>query len=131
MKITAIDTYIAGNPWKNWLFARVSTDEGIHGVGEGTLNYFGRTVEAAIHELSPLILGMDPFQVEMISQKLIRDVYSEGAQIHMCAVSAIEIALWDIIGKRVGLPIYKLLGGGYRDRVRAYASTLFRSTPDG
>jgi galactonate dehydratase len=73
VKITAIDTYIAGNPWKNWLFARVSTDEGIHGVGEGTLNYFGRTVEAAIHELSPLILGMDPFQVEMISQKLIRD----------------------------------------------------------
>jgi galactonate dehydratase len=132
VKITAIDTYIAGNPWKNWLFARVSTDEGIHGVGEGTLNYFGRTVEAAIHELSPLILGMDPFQVEMISQKLIRDVYSEGAQIHMCAVSAIEIALWDIIGKATNQPIYNLWGGRCHEKLRAYANGWYRGprTPE-
>ena len=66
MRITAVHTYIAGNPWKNWLFAKVSTDEGIHGVGEGTLNYFGKTIEAAIHELKPLIIGMDPFQVEIM-----------------------------------------------------------------
>ncbi len=132
MKITAIDTYIAGNPWKNWLFARVSTDEGIHGVGEGTLNYFGRTVETAIHELAPLILGMDPFQVEMISQKLIRDVYSEGAQIHMCAVSAIEIALWDIIGKATNQPIYNLWGGRCHEKLRAYANGWYRGprTPE-
>lgn len=132
MKITAIDTYIAGNPWKNWLFARVTTDEGIHGVGEGTLNYFARTVEAAIHELSPLILGMDPFQVEMISQKLIRDVYSEGAQIHMCAVSAIEIALWDIIGKATGQPVYNLWGGRCHEKLRAYANGWYRGprTPE-
>lgn len=132
MKITAIDTYIAGNPWKNWLFARVSTDEGIHGVGEGTLNYFGRTVDAAIHELSPLIIGMDPFQVETISQKLIRDVYSEGAQIHMCAVSAIEIALWDIIGKATNQPIYNLWGGRCHEKLRAYANGWYRGprTPE-
>jgi galactonate dehydratase len=132
VKITAIDTFIAGNPWKNWLFARVSTDEGLHGVGEGTLNYFGRTVEAAIHELSPLILGMDPFQVEMISQKLIRDVYSEGAQIHMCAVSAIEIALWDIIGKATNQPIYNLWGGRCHEKLRAYANGWYRGprTPE-
>jgi galactonate dehydratase len=132
VKITAIDTFIAGNPWKNWLFARVSTDEGIHGVGEGTLNYFGRTVEAAIHELSPLVIGMDPFQVEMISQKLIRDVYSEGAQIHMCAVSAIEIALWDIIGKAANQPIYNLWGGRCHEKLRAYANGWYRGprTPE-
>jgi len=132
VKITAIDTYIAGNPWKNWLFARVSTDEGIHGVGEGTLNYFGRTVDAAIHELSPLIIGMDPFQVETISQKLIRDVYSEGAQIHMCAVSAIEIALWDIIGKATNQPIYNLWGGRCHEKLRAYANGWYRGprTPE-
>ncbi len=132
MKITAIDTYIAGNPWKNWLFTRVSTDDGIHGIGEGTLNYFGRTVEAAIHELSPLILGMDPFQVETISQKLIRDVYSEGAQIHMCAVSAIEIALWDIIGKATNQPIYNLWGGRCHEKLRAYANGWYRGprTPE-
>ncbi len=132
MKITAIDTYIAGNPWKNWLFAKVSTDEGIYGIGEGTLNYFGRTVESAIHELTPLVLGMDPFQVEIISQRLIRDVYSEGAQIHMCAVAAIEIALWDIIGKACNQPVYNLWGGRCHEKLRAYANGWYRGprTPE-
>ena len=92
MKIVAIETYIAGNPWKNWLFAKVTTDEGLYGIGEGTLNYFAKTIETAIHELKPFVIGMDPFQVEIISQRLIRDVYSEGGQVHMCAVAAIEIA---------------------------------------
>ena len=132
MRITAIDTYIAGNPWKNWLFAKVSTDEGIHGVGEGTLNYFAKTVEAAIHELTPLVLGMDPFQVEIISQRLIRDVYTEGAQIHMCAAAAIEIALWDIIGKATKQPIYNLWGGRCHEKLRAYANGWYRGprTPE-
>lgn len=132
MRITAIDTYIAGNPWKNWLFAKVSTDEGIHGVGEGTLNYFAKTIEAAIHELTPLIIGMDPFQVEIITQRLVRDVYSEGAQIHMCAVAAIEIALWDIIGKATNQPIYNLWGGRCHEKLRAYANGWYRGprTPE-
>ncbi len=132
MKIIAIDTYIAGNPWKNWLFTKVSTDEGIHGVGEGTLNYFGRTVEAAIHELKPLVLGMDPFQIEILSQRLIRDVYSDGAQIHMCAVAAIEIACWDIIGKATGQPVYNLWGGRCHQKLRAYANGWYRGprTPE-
>ncbi|HUS06569.1 MAG TPA: hypothetical protein VMZ52_09750, partial [Bryobacteraceae bacterium] len=108
MKITAIETYIAGNPWKNWLFAKVITDEGIYGIGEGTVNFFARTVETAIHELKPLILGMDPFQVEMITQKLVRDVYTDGAQIQMSAIAAIEIACWDIIGKACNQPVYNL-----------------------
>ena len=126
MRITAIDTYIAGNPWKNWLFAKVTTDEGIHGVGEGTLNYFAKTIETAIHELKPLVIGMDPFQVEIITQRLVRDVYSEGAQIHMCAVAAIEIALWDIIGKATNQPIYNLWGGRCHEKLRAYANGWYR-----
>ena len=67
MKITAIETCIAGNPWKNWLFAKVITDEGTYGIGEGTVNYFAKTVETSIHELKPLILGMSPFDIENIS----------------------------------------------------------------
>jgi galactonate dehydratase len=132
MRITAIDTYIAGNPWKNWVFAKVSTDDGIYGVGEGTLNCFGKTVETAIHELKPLAIGMDPFQVENISQRLIRDVYTEGAQIHMCAVAAIEIALWDIIGKACNQPIYNLWGGQCHEKLRAYANGWYRGprTPE-
>jgi galactonate dehydratase len=132
MHITAVKTYIAGNPWKNWMFAKVETDAGIYGVGEGTLNYFGKTVEAAVHELSPLIIGMDPFQVEIISQRLVRDVYSEGAQVHMCAVAAIEIACWDIIGKATNQPIYNLWGGRCHEKLRAYANGWYRGprTPE-
>jgi galactonate dehydratase len=132
VRITAVDTFIAGNPWKNWLFAKVSTDEGIYGIGEGTLNYFARTVETAIHELKPLILGMDPFQIEILSQRLTRDVYSEGAQIHMCAVAAMEIACWDILGKACNQPVYNLMGGRCHDRLRAYANGWYRGprTPE-
>lgn len=126
MKITRIDTYIAGNPWKNWLFAKVETDEGIHGVGEGTLNYCARTVEGAIDELKPLIIGMDPFQIEVMSQRLIRDIFTEGGQIHMCAVAAIEIGCWDIIGKVTGQPIYNLMGGRCHEKLRAYANGWYR-----
>lgn len=132
MRIQSIETFIAGNPWKNWLFTKVTTDEGIYGVGEGTLNYFGKTIETAIHELKPLILGMDPFQIEIISQRLIRDVYSEGAQIHMCAVAAIEIACWDIIGKACNQPVYNLWGGRCHEKLRAYANGWYRGprTPE-
>ena len=126
MRITSIETFTVGNPWKNWLFTRVHTDEGLHGVGEGTLNYFAKTVEAAVHELSPLIIGLDPFQVEIVSQKLLRDPYSEGAQIHNSAVASIEIALWDIIGKATNQPIYNLWGGRCHQKLRAYANGWYR-----
>ena len=132
MRITSIETYLVGNPWKNWLFARVLTDEGIHGVGEGTANAFGKTVEAAIHELKPLVLGMDPFQVERIVQRMTRDVYTEGGQVTMSAVAAVEIACWDIIGKAVGQPIYNLWGGRCQEKLRAYANGWYRGprTPE-
>jgi len=132
VKITAIETYIAGNPWKNWLFAKVITDEGTYGIGEGTLNSFAKTIETAIHELKPFIIGMDPFQIETISQRLIRDIYSEGGQVHMCAVAAIEIACWDIIGKVCNQPIYNLWGGQCHEKLRAYANGWYRGprTPE-
>jgi galactonate dehydratase len=132
MKITAIETYIAGNPWKNWLFAKVFTDEGTYGIGEGTVNHFAKTVETSIHELKPLILGMSPFDIENISQRIIRDVYTEGGQTHMCAVAAIEIACWDIIGKITNQPVYNLMGGLCNPKLRAYANGWYRGprTPE-
>ncbi len=132
MKITGVETYIVGNPWKNWLFVRVLTDEGIYGVGEGTMNFFARTIEAAIHELKPFIIGLDPFQIEILLQRLVRDVYGDGAQIHMSAVSALEIACWDIIGKATGQPVYNLMGGRCHSKLRAYANGWYRGprTPD-
>lgn len=132
MKITKLETFIAGNPWKNWLFVKVHTDEGIHGIGEGTLNGFARTVEAAIHELSHVVIGMDPFDVEVMSLRLFRDVYSDGGQIQGSALAAIETACWDIMGKVTGQPLYKLLGGRCHDKLRIYANGWYRGprTPE-
>lgn len=126
MKITDIQTYIVGNPWKNWVFVRVATDEGVHGIGEGTLNAFARTVEAAVHELAPFVVGQDPFQTEVLVQRMVRDVYSDGGQIHKSAATAVEIACWDIIGKVTGRPLYDLWGGRCHDRLRAYANGWYR-----
>src|SRR5947199_2342460 len=130
MKITEAKTYVVGNPWKNWVFVKLETDEGIYGIGEGTLNGFARTTEACIHELRSFYMGMDPFQIETIFQKMTRDVYSEGGQIHRNAVAAIEVACWDIVGKALKQPIYNLLGGRCHERVRAYANGWYRGPRD-
>ena len=130
MHITAIETVVVGNPWKNWVFALVHTDEGITGLGEGSANGFARTIEAAIHELTPLVVGQDPTRIEWLSRRMMRDVYTDGGQIHRAAVAAIEIACWDILGKSLGVPVWKLLGGQSRDKVRAYANGWYRTERD-
>ena len=122
MKITRVTPHLVGNRWKNWLFVRVETDEGIDGAGEGTLNSFCATVRTAISELEPHFIGADPFNIERLCEQMHRDVYSDGGQIHGAAVAAIEIACWDIVGKSLGVPIHQLLGGRYRDKVRVYAN---------
>ena len=127
MRISGVRTFLVGNPWKNWLFVRVDTDEGLYGVGEGTLNGFSATVEAAVHELQDAYLGQDPSDIELILQRMTRDIYSEGGQIHGCAVAAIEVACWDLMGKSQGLPVHRLLGGAMRDRTRAYANGWYRT----
>ena len=126
MIITDVSTYLVGNPWKNWLFVRVDTDEGVHGVGEGTLNAFSETVRSAILELRDEYIGADPTRIELLLQRMVRDVYTEGGQIHMSAVSAIEVACWDIVGKVQDRPVHELLGGRVRDRVRVYANGWYR-----
>ncbi len=132
MRITDVETFIVGNPWKNWLFIRLGTDEGIHGIAEATLNAFAKTVEACIHELKSQFIGLDPFQPELISRRMFRDVYSDGGQIHKNAVASVEIACWDIIGKSLNVPVYKLMGGQVNRRVRAYANGWYRGprTPE-
>ncbi|QGH36668.1 mandelate racemase/muconate lactonizing enzyme family protein [Gracilibacillus salitolerans] len=127
MQITDVKTYIAGNGWKNWVFVQVETDEGIHGIGEATLNAFGKTVEAAVHELKPYVIGKDPFDVEKHSLSMFRDVFSDGGQIQGAALSGIEFACWDIMGKVLGQPVYKLLGGKCHDQLRVYANGWYTS----
>jgi galactonate dehydratase len=83
-------------------------------------------VQTAIHEIKPLIIGLEVFQTELLVNRLSRHVYADGGQIKMCAISAIEIACWDVIGKALKQPIYNLVGGRCRDRVRAYANGWYR-----
>ncbi len=126
MKITDVTTYIAGNSWKNWVFTRVDTDEGVHGIGEATVNGFAKASEAAIHELKRFVIGEDPFDVEQHSLRLFRDVYSDGGQIHGAALAGIEYACWDIMGKITNQPVFRLLGGRCHERLRVYANGWYR-----
>lgn len=126
MKITGVETYLVGNPWKNWVFVKLLTDSGIYGIGEGSLGHFSKTVETAIHEMKPFFLGLEVFQTEMLVNRLNRYVYSDGGQIKMCAISAVEIACWDAVGKALNQPIYNLVGGRCHERIRAYANGWYR-----
>jgi galactonate dehydratase len=132
MKISNVQTFIVGNPWKNWVFVRVETDEGIHGIGEATVNGFAKSVEAAIHELERFVIGQDPFDVEQHSLRLFRDFYTDGGQIQGSALSGIEYACWDIMGKALGVPVFRLLGGRCHSRLRVYANGWYRGprTPE-
>jgi galactonate dehydratase len=126
MRIVNVETFLVGNPWKNWLFVRVETDEGIYGIGEGSLGQLSKTVEAAVHEMKSFVLGLDVFQTELLVSRLSRFVYADGGQIKMCAISALEIACWDAIGKALKQPIYNLVGGRVHDRIPAYVNGWYR-----
>ena len=132
MKITDIETYAVGAGWKNWLFVRVLTDEGIYGVGEGTLNGFIKTTEAGVHELKHLAIGQDPTRIQALSKRLLDSVSLDGGHIHRTVIAAIEVACWDILGKKLGAPIHQLLGGRVRDSVMGYANGWYRTerTPE-
>ena len=132
MRVRDIETFTVGAGWKNWLFVLVRTDEGIVGLGEGTLNGFIRTTEAAVRELAHLAIGHDPRRVRSVAQSLLERVSLDGGHIHRTAVAAIEVACWDILGKSLGVPIHELLGGRVRDTVPAYANGWYRTerTPE-
>lgn len=127
MKIVDIETYAVGAGWKNWLFVRVLTDEGIYGVGEATLNGFALTCEAAVNELKTLVIGFDPREVRHNVKVLFDQVSNDGGEIHHAAVAGIEEACWDILGKSLGVPVYQLLGGKVRDWIDCYANGWYRA----
>ena len=127
MKITHIETITVSAGWKNWLFIRLNTDRGFVGIGEGTLNGFTRTTEAAVRELEHLAVGQDPRNVNALSKRLMESVSLDGGHIHRTAVAAIEVACWDILGKSLGVPIYQLLGGKVRESILGYANGWYRT----
>ncbi len=122
MKITAIQTRVMGVQGRNWIFVFVETDAGITGMGEATTEYQELAVVAAIEQhFAPLLIGKDPREVERIWQMLYRLNWWRQGVVMTSAMSGIDQALWDIAGKAYGQPVYRLLGGPCRDRVRLYA----------
>ena len=121
MKITQLRTFIVDGNSSNWVFVKVYTDEGLVGVGEGTIASKAQTVAAAIMEHERYLVDKDPRQIERLWQAMYRYARWRGGPVLNSAISAIEIALWDILGKSLGVPIYQLLGGAARDKVRMYA----------
>jgi galactonate dehydratase len=122
MKITAIETHVCHARMRNWVFVKVLTDQdGLYGWGEGTLEWHTRAVVAALEDLAPLLVGEDPSRIEHLWQMMYRQHFWHGHGIVRCtAISAIDIALWDIAGKTLGVPCSKLWGGPVRDHIRTY-----------
>ena len=127
MKIRNISThFVYTGPHRNWTFVKIDTDEGIHGWGEATVEGKEKTVAEAIRELERQLIGRDPFEIERLWQEMYRDAFWVGGPILTSAISGIELGLWDIKGKALGVPVWQLLGGRMRDRIRAYANGWFR-----
>src|SRR5437660_7623023 len=122
MIITRFETFLANAGLRNYLFLRLTTDTGLTGIGEASLEWQEKTVQTLAHEwVEDRVLGRDPFDIEATVGNLVRDQYQGGSTV-MTAISGVEMALWDIVGKACGQPVYRLLGGRYHDRVPAYAN---------
>ena len=121
MKITRLETRVAGVPGRNWTFVWVHTDEGVTGVGEATCEWHEKAVIAAIENVSGRLVGEDPTRIEHIWQRLYRQFHFRGGVVMTTVISAVDQALWDIAGKIADLPVYRLLGGACREHVQLYA----------
>ena len=123
MKITRIETLICNARMRNWVFVKVVTDQpGLIGWGEATLEWHTRGVVGAIEDISQLLIGEDPTRIEYLWQMMFRQYFWHGNGIvRGTAISGIDVALWDILGKIHGVPCHKLWGGPVRDYVRLYS----------
>ena len=121
MQITALKTVVVNAEMRNWVFVKIETDQpGLYGWGEASLEWKTRAVVGAVEDFAPMLLGEDPFRIEHIFQKLYRQSFWRVGVIGLSAISGIDQALWDIKGKALNVPVFELLGGRVRDRVRMY-----------
>lgn len=121
MRITELGARVVNAGRRNWVFVRIETDQpGLVGWGEASLEVKTRGVLGAIEDVAPLVVGEDPRRIEHLWQVLYRQQFFRGGPVEMSAVSGIDQALWDIKAKDLGVPVWQLLGGRVRDRVRFY-----------
>lgn len=122
MQITDLRVVVVGNPWKNWVFVRLRTDGELTGLGEATGGLMTMPMVSAVEELKPLVIGLDPRDPAAVWSAMHRGLYLART----AAMAGIEAACWDILGKSLGVPVWRLLGGRVRDRVRAYANGWYQ-----
>src|SRR5580765_3018033 len=120
LKITGLKTFVVNVGSVNWVFCKVYTNQGLVGLGEGSITSKEATLAQAIMEHERFLIGKDPTDIELLWQGMFRYPRWRGGPILNSAISAVEIALWDILGQALGVPIYKLLGGAARKRIRLY-----------
>ena len=125
MKVTDVKAFTVDCFRTNWVFVKVYTDEGIDGVGEATLEYKEKALLGAVEHIKDYLVGKDPRNVEKHFHDIYRDAYWRGGAVLMSALSAVETALWDILGKSLGVPVYALLGGKVHDSARIYVNGWF------
>ncbi|PYZ95595.1 galactonate dehydratase [Alteribacter lacisalsi] len=118
MRITSMECFVVP---PRWCFLKVETDEGVTGWGEPVVEGRAHTVKAAVEELKDYLIGANPLAIEDIWNVLYRGGFYRGGPVHMSAISGIDQALWDIKGKWLDVPVYELLGGACRDKMRVYS----------
>ena len=131
MKITDIKTYLVEAHRRNWVFIEVETDAGITGIGEATIEPFERTMVTLIEDYKRTVIGKDPRAIEYLWEDRYRGQFLRSDLLVNVALSAIEIACWDIKGKELGVPCYELFGGPVRKTVPAYGNYWFMKTKMG
>lgn len=119
MKITRMQVFVVDADWRNWVFVKLFTDEGLTGVGEASLEGGDEMVVAALRYIEEYLLGKSPFEIERHRQAIYYGRFWRGMAL-LSALGGVEQALWDIVGKACGTPVYNLLGGACRDRMRCY-----------
>ena len=127
MKISQMTVAVMGSAWRNLTFMKLTTDEGLTGISEVRLSNRTNALLGYLEECKKrYILGADPFRIELIVQRMFRDDYGRVGEICASAISLVEIACWDIVGKAAKLPVHVLLGGAVRDKIKAYANAWYQ-----
>jgi galactonate dehydratase len=127
MKIADVQTFVAGTDWRNLTIVRLRTDDGLTGLGEVRMVNHTDALLGYIREAAPRhVVGHDPFHIEELVRKLYRDDFSRAGEVLSSGIAAFETACWDIVGKALDRPVYDLLGGPVRDRIKAYANGWYR-----
>jgi galactonate dehydratase len=128
VKILDARVTVVGTPWRELVFLELTTDDGLTGVGEVRMVNKTDTLVACIGELAPrYVLGSDPFDVERLAWNIQRAEYGRPGEVTQSALAAFDVACWDLMGQSLGVPIWKLLGGRFRDRVPAYANGWYQA----